>query len=74
MRKAAKATEGQLSEDFLTDKNARAELVGVINRMDRQFIKDPAAADAGATRLRRNRVVYRFAYSLQDNTDRPVFP
>ncbi len=53
VRVAAGATDGQLNPDFLTDLGSRVELVGAINRMDRQFIKDPTVGLSHAARLRR---------------------
>lgn len=55
----------QLSPRFLTDDGSRVELVGVVNRMDRQFIKDsferktPEQRHCGEISL-----IYRFGYSL----------
>ena len=65
----------QLKETFLTDEGSRVELVGVINRMDRQFIKDTSQ------RLTRDQlrcgeisVIYRFGYSLRDRDQKSRLP
>jgi hypothetical protein len=59
----AHAEKSQLHPEFLTDAGSRIELVGVINRMDRQFITDasltPAQQDCGEIA-----VIYRFSYDL----------
>ena len=64
VRTTAHATEGQLSPSFLTDPGSRVELVGAINRMDRQFIKDPTVglthAQLGCGEIS---LIYRFSYS-----------
>ena len=57
----------QLNPDFLTDLGSRVELVGAINRMDRQFIKDPTVglshAQLGCGEVS---LIYRFSYSIRD--------
>jgi hypothetical protein len=65
----------QLSRKFLTDENSRVELVGIINRMDRRFIKDTSQG------LRPDQlacgeisVIYRFAYSLKDRDQQSRLP
>jgi hypothetical protein len=67
VRTTANATEGQLNPDFLTDPGSRVELVGAINRMDRQFIKDPTVglshAQLGCGEVS---LIYRFSYSIRD--------
>jgi hypothetical protein len=67
VRMTAQATEGQLSPNFLTDPGSRVELVGAINRMDRQFIKDPSVglshAQLGCGEIS---LIYRFSYSIRD--------
>jgi hypothetical protein len=67
VRMTAQATEGQLSPNFLTDPGSRVELVGAINRMDRQFIKDPSVglshAQLGCGEVS---LIYRFSYSIRD--------
>lgn len=67
--------EYQISRSFLTDKNSRVELVGIINRMDRRFIKDTSQG------LRPDQlacgeisVIYRFAYSLPDRDQQSRLP
>ena len=67
--------EFQLSRRFLTDENSRVDLVGVINRMDRRFIKDtsqglrPDQLACGEISL-----IYRFSYSLQDRDQQSRLP
>ncbi|HET7435773.1 MAG TPA: hypothetical protein VFN10_13775 [Thermoanaerobaculia bacterium] len=75
LRVIAGATEGQLSPKFLTDAGSRVELVGAINRMDRQFIRDPSAGltprqlDCGEVSL-----LYRFSYSIRDGKQQSRLP
>ncbi len=75
VRMTANATEGQLSPSFLTDEGSRVELVGVINRMDRQFIKDPSV---GLTRAQLGcgevSLIYRFSYSIRDGKQKSRLP
>ena len=63
LTKLAGAEGSQLHTEFLTDPGSRIELVGVVNRMDRQFITDvsllPAQRDCGEIS-----VIYRFSYDL----------
>jgi len=65
LTKKAGASGFQLHTEFLTDPGSRIELVGVVNRMDRQFITDvslfPAQRDCGEIS-----VIYRFSYDLAD--------
>src|SRR5262249_50041598 len=49
-----------LSSAFLTDPGSRVELVGVINRMDRQFLSEQMESDCGEIS-----VIYRFSYSIR---------
>lgn len=60
---AAGAEGFQLHKEFLTDPGSRIELVGIVNRMDRQFISDasltPAQRDCGEIS-----VIYRFSYDI----------
>lgn len=65
----------QLSQSFLTDEHSRVELVGIINRMDRRFIKDTSQG------LRPDQlacgeisIIYRFAYSLTDRDQQSRLP
>jgi hypothetical protein len=57
----------KLNPRFLTDPKSRFELVGVINRMDRQFIEDPTLR---LTPAQRNcgeiSLIYRFGYAIDD--------
>src|SRR5262245_1491220 len=49
-----------LHEEFLPDPGSRVELVGVINRMDRQFLAEQRESDCGEIS-----VIYRFSYSIR---------
>jgi hypothetical protein len=75
VRMTAHATEGQLSPNFLTDPGSRVELVGAINRMDRQFIKDPTVglthAQLGCGEIS---LIYRFEYSIRDGKQTSRLP
>ena len=75
VRTTAGATEGQLNPDFLTDSGSRVELVGAINRMDRQFIKDPTVglshAQLGCGEIS---LIYRFSYSIRDGKQASRLP
>ena len=68
IRDNADAGSNQLSFRFLTHPATRAELVGVVDRMDRQFIKDSgsdlteAQQDCGEISL-----IYRFSYFIKEN-------
>src|ERR1700731_3250746 len=68
IRKKAGAGSEQLDFHFLTHPETRAELVGVVNRMDRKFIKDsgsaltPAQQACGEISL-----IYRFSYFIKAN-------
>ena len=75
IRFAASATDGQLSADFLTDQGSRVELVGVVNRMDRQFVKDPNLK-LSPEQLRCGEVslIYRFSYSIRDGKQASRLP
>lgn len=59
----AHADHFKLHTEFLTDPGSRIELVGVVNRMDRQFVTDvsltPAQRKCGEIS-----VIYRFSYDL----------
>ncbi|UWU95135.1 hypothetical protein [Bradyrhizobium sp. CB1015] len=65
----------QIDKNFLTDEDSRVELVGIVNRMDRQFI-----IDSGAGLSPRQRqcgeisIIYRFAYSLRDRDQKSRLP
>jgi hypothetical protein len=75
VRMTANATEGQLSPSFLTDPGSRVELVGAVNRMDRQFIKDPTVglthAQLGCGEVS---LIYRFSYSIRDGKQKSRLP
>lgn len=49
----------QLDPNFLIHPQSRVQLVGIINRMDRQFHRDQRESDCGELSL-----IYRFAYPL----------
>jgi hypothetical protein len=75
VRTIANATDGQLNPDFLTDLGSRVELVGAVNRMDRQFIKDPTVglshAQLGCGEVS---LIYRFSYSIRDGKQASRLP
>lgn len=75
IRMAAHATDGQLSPNFLTDEGSRAELVGIVNRMDRQFVKDPSL-NLSLDQLRCGEVslIYRFSYSIREGKQKSRLP
>lgn len=53
----------RLNPDFLDAPGSRVELVGVVNRIDRQFIKDPVAGSERHDRCGEISVIYRFSYA-----------
>lgn len=55
----------QLNPGFLTDPGSRVELVGIINRIDRQFIEDIVPGAENHRRCGEISVLYRFSYSLR---------
>lgn len=67
VRKNGHAPGQQLHEQFLTDEHSRIELVGIVNRMDRQFVKDPSVGlskeQQGCGEIS---LIYRFAYSIRN--------
>ncbi len=71
----ADAEGARLRKEFLTDEGSRVELVGVVNRMDRQFVRDPGTeptpeqAKCGETSA-----IYRFGYSIRDGTQKSRLP
>ena len=75
VRTTADATDGQLNPNFLTDAGSRVELVGAVNRMDRQFIKDPSVglthAQLGCGEVS---LIYRFSYSIRDGKQASRLP
>jgi hypothetical protein len=56
----------RLNPDFFTHARSRIELVGIVNRMDRQFIRDPVPGSENHNRCGEISVIYRFSYSLHD--------
>ncbi|HEX3127679.1 MAG TPA: hypothetical protein VH394_10135 [Thermoanaerobaculia bacterium] len=56
----------QIHPQFLTNAGSRIELVGVINRIDRQFIHDIVPGSENHRRCGEISLVYRFSYSLFD--------
>jgi hypothetical protein len=63
---AAGVAQDRLNEKFLTDVKSRVQLVGVVNRMDRQFIKDTARARGEQRNCGEISVIYRFFYSIRE--------
>lgn len=59
IRIAAGSPPDQLDPNFLTSKDTRVQLVGIVNRMDRQFHEKQRESACGEVSL-----IYRFAYSL----------
>lgn len=53
-----------LNAKFFTHPNSRIELVGVVNRIDRQFIKDTVPGSEEHDRCGEISVIYRFSYRL----------
>ncbi|MBB6486854.1 hypothetical protein [Rhizobium lusitanum] len=76
VRKDGGADSGmQMDLRFLSHPDSKAELVGVINRMDRQFIKD---AGSGLTDEQQScgeiAIIYRFGYNLRDGAQKSRLP
>lgn len=59
-------TGQQLHPSFLTDPGSRLELVGVVNRIDRQFIHDRVPGAEDHNRCGEISLIYRFSYSLRN--------
>lgn len=55
----------QIHEKFLSDPESRIELVGIVNRIDRQFILDIVPGSGRTNRCGEISVIYRFSYSLK---------
>lgn len=55
----------QIHPEFLSHPASRLELVGVVNRIDRQFIHDAVPGAEDHTRCGEVSLVYRFAYALK---------
>jgi hypothetical protein len=55
----------QINPGFLIDPGSRIELIGVINRIDRQFIEDIVPGAETHRRCGEVSVLYRFSYSLR---------
>jgi hypothetical protein len=62
-REARDGTSEELSPLFLTDAFSRVELVGIINRMDRQFTGDRPLGAANHDSCGEISVIYRFGYT-----------
>ncbi|QND44654.1 hypothetical protein HB780_02390 (plasmid) [Rhizobium lusitanum] len=76
LRKSDGANDGtQMDLRFLSHPDSKAELVGVVNRMDRQFIKDSgsdlSAAQQGCGEIA---VIYRFGYTLRNGAQKSRLP
>ena len=63
-RSAGITNEQQIHPGFLTHPGSRMELVGIVNRMDRQFIKDIVPGSENPTRCGEISLIYRFSYAL----------
>jgi hypothetical protein len=55
----------QINPGFLSNNGSRMELVGIVNRIDRQFIHDVVPGDEDHRRCGEISLVYRFSYSLR---------
>jgi hypothetical protein len=75
VRASRYAVGQQLNEKFLTDEHSRLELVGIVNRMDRQFVKDPSVglskAQQGCGEIS---LIYRVAYNIRDGKQQSRLP
>jgi hypothetical protein len=76
VRRDAGADDGtQMDLAFLSHPDSKAELVGVINRMDRQFIKDSGSdlteSQQGCGEIA---VIYRFGYILRGGAQKSRLP
>lgn len=56
----------QIHPQFLTNPGSRIELVGIVNRIDRQFIHDIVPGSESHRRCGEISLIYRFSYSLRD--------
>ena len=63
------AVNFQLSPRFLEDPSSRIELVGIVNRMDRQFHRDQKESICGEIS-----VIYRFSYSIREGKQNSRLP
>lgn len=63
------APDKQLSLNFITDKHSRVQLVGIVNRMDRQFIQSRRESACGEIS-----VIYRFYYNIDDGKQESRLP
>ncbi len=71
----ADAEGARLRKEFLTDEGSRVELVGVVNRMDRQFVKDPSTEPTPEqAKCGEISAIYRFGYSIRDGTQKSRLP
>ncbi|OEO27919.1 hypothetical protein VW23_007215 [Devosia insulae DS-56] len=59
-------TPQPLPENFLTSPASRVQLVGIVNRMDRQFVREQIPGHAGHDGCGEISVIYRFAYLRPD--------
>src|SRR5262249_4901580 len=59
-------SDQQINPKFLSDPGSRGELVGIINRIDRQFIHDVVPGAEDHTRCGEISLIYRFSYSLRN--------
>lgn len=57
--------EQQIHPEFLNHPASRLELVGVVNRIDRQFIHDVVPGAEDHTRCGEVSLIYRFSYTLK---------
>jgi hypothetical protein len=57
--------EQQIHPGFLTHPGSRMELVGIVNRIDRQFINDIVPGSEIPSRCGEISLIYRFSYALE---------
>ncbi|WP_223413080.1 hypothetical protein [Roseovarius aestuarii] len=69
LRYTRSAPDPQMNLDFLTDPKSTVELVGVVNRMDRQFLRGRSASICGEIS-----VIYRFTYSIREGSQKSRLP
>jgi hypothetical protein len=69
IRLSGNAPDPQLSLDFLSDPGSRVELVGIVNRMDRQFLEQQRESRCGELS-----VIYRFSYSIREGKQESRLP
>jgi hypothetical protein len=64
----------KLNPLFLVDPNSRVQLVGVVNRMDRQFLKETQRAAGAQRNCGEISLIYRFFYDIRDHRQKSRLP